>query len=128
MEQMTKGKTEVWGGGHHDHLPVFSKKAVNWYKRWHNLRHVDVQIMIYEEGSESDGQWGSCNEIEGRYEIEVYGSQPLRDFIATIMHEMIHVKQWETGTWDNDGEEEAEFYQYILADKFWKSGGMIHDE
>ena len=50
--------------------------------------------------------------------------QSLRDFIATIMHEMIHIKQWELDDWEDDGEKEAELLQYELTDEYWKSGRL----
>ena len=28
------------------------------------------------------------------------------NFVATVVHEMVHVMQWETDTWDGDGEAE----------------------
>jgi hypothetical protein len=46
----------------------------------------------------------------------------LRDFLATLMHELVHVLQWERGEWEDDGEKEAEDKQYELADEFWKEG------
>ena len=56
------------------------------------------------------------------YVIEVALGQTLRDFIATVVHEMVHVKQWVTNRWWGDGEREARRLQYKLADKFWKEG------
>ena len=40
----------------------------------------------------------------------------------TLIHEMVHVWQWETNDWDDDGEAEAEHWQYKLTDKLWKEG------
>ena len=48
--------------------------------------------------------------------------QYLRDFVATLMHELVHVLQWERDEWEDDGEKEAEDKQYELADEFWKEG------
>ena len=49
-------------------------------------------------------------------------NQDLRDYIATLVHELVHVKQWETNKWTGDGEKEAEKLQYKLTDKLWKNG------
>ena len=47
--------------------------------------------------------------------------QPLRDFVATIVHEMIHVAQWEKNEWyETDGEKECEDLQYKLTDELWR--------
>ena len=56
------------------------------------------------------------------YEINLATDQGLRDFLATLMHEMVHVHQWEREEWKGDGEEEAEKKEYKLADEFWKEG------
>jgi len=70
--------------------------------------------------------WGECGEgrFPNTYRISVATDQSVRDFVATIVHEMIHVKQWETGRWRGDGEKEAIRLQYKLTDKLWK-GGII---
>ncbi len=126
MGSMT-GSVTVWGGGRKDHLPIFAEKAIRWYRTRHALDHTTIKATIHMMEEDSDGQWGSCNiefnDKTGKdtYMIDVYGNQSLREFISTVMHEMIHVKQWETGCWEDDGEAEAELYQYLLADEFWKS-------
>ena len=67
--------------------------------------------------------WGTCHEgDDDDYVINVATDQSIRDFLATLMHELVHVLQWERGTWKGDGEEEAEKKQYKFADKFWKEG------
>ena len=57
---------------------------------------------------------------EGGYDIEINFNQSLRDFVATIVHEMVHVKQYATGKWKGTGEREASNLQYKLTDKLWK--------
>ena len=79
-------------------------------------KRVDIQVNhAYKDC------WGACDEVSrGEYSITVVARQSLRDFIATVAHEMVHVKQWETGRWSGDGEKEAERLQYKLADKIWE--------
>ncbi len=67
--------------------------------------------------------WGEC--FEGKdydYEINLATDQCLRDYLATLMHEMVHLRQWERYRWSGDGEKEAEELQYKLADDFWTCG------
>ena len=67
--------------------------------------------------------WGEC--LEGKdfdYEIKIATDQCLRDYLATVMHEMVHLRQWERYRWTGDGEKEAEELQYKLADDFWTCG------
>ena len=55
--------------------------------------------------------------------MTVASSQSLRDFVATLMHEMVHVNQYVTGEWEGD-EAEASSREYDLADAFWKDGNI----
>ena len=68
--------------------------------------------------------WGYC--IEGNkehsYNIKIATDQIFRDFVATVVHEMVHVMQWETGIWKGEGEREASRLQYKLTDKLWQEG------
>ena len=68
--------------------------------------------------------WGYCLEgkEENSYNIMIATDQTLRDFVATIVHEMVHVMQWETGKWIGEGEREASKLQYKLTDKLWQEG------
>jgi len=70
--------------------------------------------------------WGECSEGENGidYNIDIATDQSLRDFIATLMHEMVHVLQWERGSWKGEGEREATQLQYELADDFWRCGNV----
>ena len=51
--------------------------------------------------------WGSVvenNEENTAFSMTIANNQGLRDYIATIMHEMIHVNQYVTQQWDRDWE------------------------
>ncbi len=66
--------------------------------------------------------WGSIGESDWcwsmtSWEMTVATDQSPRDFVATIMHEMIHVNQAITNTSEGDAEEECEQRQYELADR-----------
>tara|TARA_R110001592_G_scaffold158191_2_gene389284 strand:+ start:10291 stop:10623 length:333 start_codon:yes stop_codon:yes gene_type:complete len=70
--------------------------------------------------------WATCEEdfemAFKSYQIEVHPDQKLREFVASLVHEMIHVKQYVTGKWEGDGEEEALKLEYEITDKIWKEG------
>jgi len=71
--------------------------------------------------------WGAAwphDSEPNTYCVSVAEDQSLRDFIATIAHEMTHVRQWVQDKYVGDGEEEANLMQYELADEMWK-GGVI---
>ena len=58
----------------------------------------------------------------GEYFIWVAKDQALREFIATLIHELVHVKQYEKKKWSGTGEAEANRLQYKLADRVWIDG------
>ena len=65
--------------------------------------------------------WGTCEEGDDSFNITIANDQEsVRDFVATITHEMVHVKQYVTGKWKGTGEREASNLQYKLTDKLWK--------
>ncbi len=101
----------------------FEKQIVTnvakWCCEYYNISPVvHIRLRPYEDC------WGYCVEgrTKGSYRIMIAYNQSLRDFIATVVHEMIHVKQWEKNRWSGDGEKECEKWQYRLTDRMWKKG------
>ena len=94
-------------------------KVTEWCVTRFRLKDITVNVSI-----ERDVDcWGECAVgTEGdEYDIMVCSTQPLRDYVATIVHEMIHVAQWEKNEWyETDGEKECEDLQYKLTDELWK--------
>ena len=73
--------------------------------------------------------YGQCYEwdVEGSdidYVIDIAIDQSIRDMLATIFHECVHLWQWERGHWKGEGEHEAEQLQYELADEYWRCGNV----
>jgi hypothetical protein len=69
--------------------------------------------------------YGTCverNDDMTSFNITVANDQTIRDFVATLIHELIHVNQYITGIWKGDGEKECDDRQYPLTDKIWKEG------
>tara|TARA_B100000287_G_C20401464_1_gene689801 strand:- start:255 stop:611 length:357 start_codon:yes stop_codon:yes gene_type:complete len=113
-------KIYVHGGKKH-HKDI-TQKVIEWCVDFFNLTDkIKISVNLSESRKDIDC-WGECDEGNNKHEynIKIVYDQPLRDFMATITHEMVHVKQWETGEWDGDGEKEAEMFQYILADQIWR--------
>ena len=115
-------------------LENIAVRAGEWLAEYLSLK--DVKKVVIDINPNLVDCWGKCgerNETEDRfgcayatYEISVQPKQSLRDFIATIVHEFIHISQRETGEWDGDGEAEANYcytglpIQYSIADRMWK--------
>jgi hypothetical protein len=96
-----------------------ARKVINWCLEEFELdATVKIKIISYSELK----CFGQCSEgnKDNHFLIEVAKDQTLRDFVATVVHEMVHVKQWETGKCRGDGEAEAERLQYKLTDELWE--------
>ena len=106
-------------------------KAVEWCRSHFAIgSSVGIRIRITAAShKDHHHQCGSCtwNDDDEVYDIAVTAGQSLRDAVATIAHEMVHVMQWETWPeerWDDDGEAEAEALQYELADALWDADAL----
>lgn len=95
-----------------------SKKAVSWSLKELGLSRLRM-LSIHIEIGELNDCCGCCEEVEKRsFIIEVDNTQCFKDFIMTLMHEMVHVKQYVRNRWVGDGEREAWSLQGAMADKF----------
>jgi len=95
-------------------------QTAEWCVNHFCLNGVDVKFRL----EKYKDCWGYCTEgnKEHSYNIKIATDQIFRDFVATVVHEMVHVMQWETGIWKGEGEREASRLQYKLTDKLWQEG------
>ena len=117
MTTKVKQGTTVIGGQQHER--DMTRIVVSWCINHFNLdvHKTSINILL---GAYTDC-YGTCvDNDEGGYDITISFNQTLRDFVATIVHEMVHVKQYVTGKWKGTGEQEASNLQYKLTDKLWK--------
>ena len=119
MSKMNKVKQGVFVKGGEQHERDMTRLVVSWCINHFNLdvhaTNINVELDVITDC------FGTCvDNDEGGYDITISINQSLRNFVATITHEMIHVKQYVTGEWQGDGEKECEELQYVLADKVWK--------
>ena len=99
--------------------------ATDWFLDKFNIQNPEKTIKINLTDYKMLKCWGESykeEDVENYFVISVATDQYLRDFIATLMHELVHVLQWERGEWEDDGEQEAEGKQYELTEEFWKEG------
>ena len=105
-----------------------SESAVQWFFTKFDLHDPSYLITLNLTKYDNLKCWGESFQVDDlalkrrEYVISVATDQKFRDFIATLMHELVHVHQWELNEWEGDGEKEAEQKQYELADEFWKEG------
>jgi hypothetical protein len=58
------------------------------------LKNLEIDIKLDPRLSEKTGCEGFCLQVDDRqYELEIDSNLGLRDFVTTIVHEMVHVKQ-----------------------------------
>ena len=85
----------------------------------HRMELEELEITVkLEENSNCCGE--SWQKTARSYGMRICTNQNLRDVVATICHEMVHVQQWVEDEWQGDGEKEAEDRQFKLADDYWK--------
>ena len=114
--------------------------AVRWFLNRYNMQRHDFPtlrggVKAYEEVNirlnastlKDLDCYGQCYEWDGEkidYVIDVATDQSIRDLLATIFHECVHLWQWERGHWKGSGEREANELQYELADEYWRCGNV----
>ena len=105
-----------------------AESAIRWFFTRFDLHDPSHLITLNLTKYDKLQCWGESFQVNDivyerkEYVISVATDQNFRDFIATLMHELVHVHQWELDKWEGDGEKEAESRQYELADEFWKEG------
>ena len=123
-----------------------AQNTIKWCINYFNLEWYDIDIDIEICKYKTYKCWGTCvddDEEYNEFHITIANDQSLRDFVATITHEMVHVKQfarnemddfpingrhrWKLKTvpitvtyYDMPWEREALRLQEKLTDKFWK--------
>jgi len=108
--------------------------AVRWFLDRYNMQLTEfkgdferVNVRVNAWQYKDLKCYGQCYEWEGEkidYVIDIAIDQSIRDTLATIFHECVHLWQWERGDWKGEGEREAASLQYELADEYWKSGSV----
>ena len=110
-------------------------EAVRWFLNRYNMQRNDHYHSFENVGITTNARqykdiecYGQCYEWEHSddvdYVIDIAVDQPLRDMLATVFHECVHLWQWERGTWKGEGEREASQLQYELADEYWRCGNV----
>ncbi len=111
-------EVNVWPLG--ERSASITEDIVRWCCQMMELEGLTINLYLIEDYSEIKCCGDSDQKSDTEYEIRIHTGQSLRDFVATITHEMVHVEQWVNNEWSGDGEKEAEKRQYELADTYWK--------
>ncbi len=110
-------------GGKQHHRDI-AQTTIDWAISRLGLSEHTFEITLVIQAL--DGHYGECFPAREahrlRYNITVSPDQSLRDFIGTIVHEMIHVRQYLENEWTGDGERECSELEMLLTDELWKQG------
>jgi len=81
-------------------------------------RNVVVEVELIPDLNGKEGIWGDCIDDDDRwYIVRVDSKLSAKDFVETILHEMVHVKQYVR----------KELVQHSIKHQLWK-GGQIPSE
>tara|TARA_R100001082_G_scaffold110182_1_gene89389 strand:- start:605 stop:958 length:354 start_codon:yes stop_codon:yes gene_type:complete len=109
------------GKQHHNQI---AQTVIDWAISRLGLSDYDFDLVVIIENL--DGYYGECyparDAHQKRYYIKVTPDTTLRNFIGTILHEMVHVRQYLEGEWVSDGERECTEFEMFLTDELWKEG------
>jgi len=96
------------------------------YNQCRALFCIPESVIIDYRLEVNSDSWGCCSQVsDTHYVIIINPDMSIRDTIATMIHEMTHVKQWifpPHASGKDNGEDEAESVQYELTDLLWKLG------
>jgi hypothetical protein len=76
--------------------------VASWFLNKFLPRHK-VYVEIHHRGLKSEGVYGWCDVLEGTYRprefiIELNTHMDQEMYIKTLLHELVHLQQWVTGT------------------------------
>jgi len=101
----------------------FIEKTIDWCR---GCFLINVSYTIDYKIVNMDDCWGVTEMLgEDSFLLTIDPAMNIRDTVATVIHEMLHVKQWIHSLKrdsEDDGEAEAERLQYKLADLMWSLG------
>lgn len=104
---------------------------------------LEIEVKLKNVGGDAMG-YCTMGDTRRQYELEIEKDQTLREFVGTIVHEMVHLKQyylkemdpttneegklrWKdeevpkgTSYSDLPWEQEASDLQYVIADEIWE--------
>ena len=86
-------------------------------KLYPNLEEVDIEVIPTD--LTEDNVFGWTMETDDQHEIEIHNDLSEKDFVTTLIHELIHVDQNVRGLKDDtQREEEAYSLEHTLTNQF----------
>ena len=91
------------------------KNTTIWFLKKHLSEHEVGNLEVTHKGLKRDGSWGYCDPIPDGYRIELQSGMKRETYIRTLLHELIHVKQWVEGTLHFEGGNNMYFKDKIIS-------------
>ena len=109
---------------------AIARRVVNWCAEKFDLAEEALDLQIHVNIRKLNIDSGYCEEeylykvqngiSTARYILTIADNQTIRDFVMTVVHELIHVRQYIEGVWVGDGESEAWGLQEQFTDQIWR--------
>lgn len=83
----------------HSGYKRITRSAVEWFVTEHKLNRYKFDLDIVVRGLLREGLHGACSVTDSTYRpreflIELHSGLEREDYISTLMHELLHLKQW----------------------------------
>ena len=84
---------------------------------------VDVEVEVNQVDLTEDNSFGFCQvDEDGEFLIHIHNDLSLEEYVTTLIHELVHVKQTVQGLKDNEmRESEAYFWERLLCKEYMAS-------
>ncbi len=81
---------------------------------------VDVEVEVNQVDLTEDNSFGFCQvDEDGEFLIHIHNDLSCEEYVTTLIHELVHVKQTVQGLKDHEmRESEAYFWERILSKEF----------
>ncbi len=94
-------------------------------EQFNQLVNETVEVNQVDLGDEF--AYGFCQQDGDEHLIHIHNGLSIKDYVTTLIHELVHVRQNVQGLKDNEmRESEAYFWERLLSKQFWDSSESVH--
>jgi len=94
-----------------------ASEVYDWFCEQRNIGDVDITVHSCDLTDDNVFAW--CEQEDDEFIISIHSTLSVRDYIVTLIHELIHVSQSLCGLFDDTlREKEAYELEYELASQF----------
>jgi Zn-dependent peptidase ImmA (M78 family) len=95
-----------------------ASQVFDWFASQTDLQNVDVEV--FHTNLSDDGVFGWCEQSDdNEFLISIHNELSASDYVITLLHELVHVRQTLCGLFDDDEREhEAHQLEHTLFTQF----------